>query len=60
MFASAYNEALCLTRLKFTAILKAYKRDEKNILSGIRQLNKFDTLPRVLFGGTFPTPPTNR
>ena len=37
------NRPKGLTRLKFDAILYAYKRDKIGILSGIKQLNIFDT-----------------
>ena len=50
--------ANCLTRLKFDAILNTYKRDEKNILSGIYNLIFSDTR-KSLFGGMLKPPPTN-
>ena len=49
---------LWLTRLKFCAIIYSYKRDEKNILSGIYNLIFFDTR-KSLFGGMLKPPPTN-
>ena len=48
--------SLWLTRLKCGAILYSYKRNEKNILSGIRQFNTSYS-QESYFGGTFPTPP---
>ena len=46
------------TRLKFSAIIYSYKRDEKNILSGIYNLIFSDTR-KSLFGGMLKPPPTN-
>jgi len=52
------NEALCLTGLKFSAIIYSYKRNEKNISSGIYNLIFSDTR-KSLFGGMLKPPPTN-
>ena len=52
------NEALCLTGQVFSVRIYSYKRDEKNILSGIYNLISF-THKSMTFGGTSPTPPAN-
>ena len=57
-YSNPKNRALWLTRLKFSAIIYSYKRDEKNILSGIYNLIFSDTR-KSLFGGMLKPPPTN-
>ena len=56
--SNPHKAPLWLTRLKFSAIIYSYKRDEKNILSGIYNLIFSDTR-KSLFGGMLKPPPTN-
>ena len=57
-YSNPNKEALCLTGQEFSVIIYSYKRDEKNILSGIYNLIFSDTR-KSLFGGMLKPPPTN-